>query len=624
MLRCTLEVAGSVVVVSRGGAPEAECALFDARDLELEAAAPGTAREKGYRTNATLALRRLDAAGIGAELPDTAAAIVRPALAKAYARGPAARSVVDLLEPHELFDASAYDVASSRYEGRWLDVEALARDLGGGNAGAVLQALHLRALLGHVAPDAVVWLAIGDRETEPRPGERSLRKVDLSRAADRVAAMRELRPNRPRGATDSGPSRVEVTAWLRAQRTTASAAQSRRLDAMAAALSARVAPTRGPLAETALWNLEVKLAAGEVDGLLEQIDALEKRRGRAPGTTYLRARFALETGTEDPKAIAERLGALHASMTGFHELDLLTARAWLAAGDVRRARAYARDLHENVSADEILRGQALDVLSSAGPGSIAAMPSVAPAALSRTPSSPRLGTPAPPVVSGGPPSSRPAQPAVRPGPPSATIPDTKRSSGSIRQLPPGTAFPPFRLETRVGAEGSGTWVPVAEIHRVETLAPPEGPADAPAPTEGAPRTPHVARLACTRLARELARDLRERHGVDLQDDVDGLEIAQRFLRETFVDGRVRTEADEHEVMRYGALLSELIARRLGGRWVDVEPADAGTWAMIVTSKSRPEEVLRIWPFGRVLRFLVMGHKERDLVSYYLELEARRK
>jgi hypothetical protein len=30
----------------------------------------------------------------------------------------------------------------------------------------------------------------------------------------------------------------------------------------------------------------------------------------------------------------------------------------------------------------------------------------------------------------------------------------------------------------------------------------------------------------------------------------------------------------------------------------------------------------VWPFARVLRFVAMGHKERDLVSYYLELQAR--
>jgi hypothetical protein len=35
----------------------------------------------------------------------------------------------------------------------------------------------------------------------------------------------------------------------------------------------------------------------------------------------------------------------------------------------------------------------------------------------------------------------------------------------------------------------------------------------------------------------------------------------------------------------------------------------------------PPEPTRVWPFARVLRFVAMGHKERDLVAYYLELEA---
>jgi hypothetical protein len=44
--------------------------------------------------------------------------------------------------------------------------------------------------------------------------------------------------------------------------------------------------------------------------------------------------------------------------------------------------------------------------------------------------------------------------------------------------------------------------------------------------------------------------------------------------------------------------------------------------MLIPSISRPEEVVRVWPFARVARFVAMGHRERDLVSYYLELEAR--
>jgi hypothetical protein len=31
---------------------------------------------------------------------------------------------------------------------------------------------------------------------------------------------------------------------------------------------------------------------------------------------------------------------------------------------------------------------------------------------------------------------------------------------------------------------------------------------------------------------------------------------------------------------------------------------------------------RVWPFARLLRYVAMGPKERDLVSYYLELKWR--
>jgi hypothetical protein len=31
---------------------------------------------------------------------------------------------------------------------------------------------------------------------------------------------------------------------------------------------------------------------------------------------------------------------------------------------------------------------------------------------------------------------------------------------------------------------------------------------------------------------------------------------------------------------------------------------------------------RVWPFGRILRLIAMQHNERDLVSYFLELQGR--
>lgn len=594
---CTLELDGVVVLQSRGGPPEAELALFQLGDIELLAERPGTNRERGYRTTVASARQRLADAGVTPQLTHEATEIMRPALARAYARGAAVRCVVDRLEADELFEARGFDAIAGRYEGTWLDVPGLARDLGLPNAGPQLQALHLAASLATRPGDAEVFLSTVDFAL--RPGERTLRRVDLSGARTLVDALRELRPTRAREATEAGPSRGEVMAWLNVH-AGRSPAGAPRFAAMVAALSAREPPARGPMSETALWNLEAKLARGESAGVAEQLDALEKRRGRAPGTTYLRARLALLTSAEEPRLIAERASALSTSMAGFHELELLAARAWLAAGDMRRARAFARDLHENVSADDVLRMQALTVLEASGPGSSAthgALPGAAPAAARVDPIDAVVAVPA-----GG---------FAR-----------ARSSAAIRSLPPGTSFPPFRIEVRGddGLEAAPASHP--EPQRLETLALPAGVMGEPPPPDDPPRNPTAARLACTHLARELGRELRLRHGVEIQDDVDGLETAQRYLRETFVDGRVRTALEEREIMRHGAFLGELLARRLRGAWTEVQSRDAGTWAMLIPPRARPDEVLRVWPFGRVLRFVVMGHKERDLVSYYLELEGR--
>jgi hypothetical protein len=615
-------------MVSRGGTPEAECALFDPSEIELEAERPGTNREKGYRTTAGLARQRLAEAGVTAQLTAEAADLVRPSLARSYARGAAARCIVDRLEADELFEARSYDAAAARYEGTWLDLAALARDLDRPNAGALLQGLHLAAMLGDMPDDTALVLSMADAAR--RPGERTLRRVDLSGASALVDALRELHPARAREASDVGPSRGEVIAWIH-QRAQRSQAPQRRFSAMEAALSAREAPARGPLSETALWNLETKLARGEITGVLEQIDELEKRRGRAPGTTYLRARLALLTQSEEPRVIAERASTLSTSMAGFHELELLAAQAWLQAGDERRARAFARDLHENVSADDVLRMQALAVLQAVGPASSAtnvavqggvasAKPRVDPLGALQSASTGQAG--AVDAASIPRPPRTPSASELEPSGAGAAVPARTRSSASMRPLPPGTAFPPYRIEARgdrvLGRAPQGH----ADAERLETLALPAGIQAEPPPSNDPPRNPTAARLACTQLARELGRELRLRHGVEIRDDVDGLETAQRYLRETFVDGRVRTADEEREIMRHGAFLGELLARRLGGAWVEVESRDAGTWAMLVPSRSRPDEVVRVWPFGRVLRFVVMGHRERDLVSYYLELEAR--
>jgi hypothetical protein len=652
---CLLEIDGHVVLTSRDGPPDAESALFEGGDIELEASRPGTNLERGYGTTVAVARQRLAAADITAELTAAAMDLVRPSLARSYARGSAARCIVERLQADELFESRSFNALTGRYEGTWLDMTGLARDLARPNAAVVLQALHLAALLAGQSEEATVFLSTA--EIARRPGARTLRRIDLSGARELVDALRELHPSRSREAAEAGPSRGEVIAWLRESAIRLPAQQSR-FAAMEAALTAREPPTRGPLSETALWNIEVRLTGGDLQGVLEQIDALEKRRGRAPGTTYLRERLALLVRSEPPQAIAERASALSTSMGGFHELELLAAQAWLAAGDQRRARAFARDLYENTSADDVLRMQALSVLEAAGLSSsatlVAAPPSERPLRIPTQPSrlsanavanaptelqAPAEGHEPDPVSipraprapsaselsssSGHNESSGQHAPvqAGQSGPMAPLAATRARGTTSRGTLPPGTSFPPFRIEAR----GERVLIPLAadaEHPPLETLALPPGAEERLPRASEPPRTPAAARVACTQLARELGRELRLRHGVEINADVDGLEVAQRYLRETFVDGRVRTAVEEREIMRHGAFVSELIARRLSGAWVEVQSRDAGSWAMLIPIGSRPDDVVRVWPFGRVLRFVVMGHKERDLVSYYLELEAR--
>jgi hypothetical protein len=652
--------------VAQGGPPEAEYALFDAGEIELHATDPGTIREIGYRTTVGEARARLAGAGITPALAAEAASAARPVVTRAYARGAAVRSVVDRLEPAEVLESRVFDAGLGLYLGTWLDLGALGSDLGMPRASTLLQAAHLAALLAEHAEDAPLVLTTSELTAQRRPGERTFRRCGLGDAPALVEALRKLRPGRPRRGGDVGPSRPEIRAWLQAQaeRAPAGTPARERLAAMEAALSAREPPSRGPLAETVLWTLEAKLARGETTGVLEQLDAIEKRRGRVPGTTYLRARLALMKGTEPARAIAERVSALSTSMTSFDELQLLAAQAWSAAGDARRARAFARDVLENASADDALRMHAMELLDAAGESSSSNV--VAAAAANPQPAPPsthhakeqaveprRIVTVQPPATSSAP---TPRSPEVAPtddvaipraprapsgtemdppvsSPATATPRSVTRSSfpapprTATRSLPPGTSQPPFRLEAR----GQWKWSspPPAPhevpVERVEGLSLPPGMEGAFPPTDERPRDPRAARLAFTYLARELARELRVRHGYDLRCDVEGLERAQRYLREALADGRVRNPEEEREVMRHGAFVSELLARRLGARWVDLESDDPGHWAMLVPSRTRTEptdQVVWIWPFARVLRFVAMAHKERDLVSYYLELEGR--
>ena len=91
---------------------------------------------------------------------------------------------------------------------------------------------------------------------------------------------------------------------------------------------------------------------------------------------------------------------------------------------------------------------------------------------------------------------------------------------------------------------------------------------------------------------------------------------QAVLAEMFPDRIVRTKDDAFELRKHGGFLSEILARRLDAEWMDISPTELGHWVMIVPPDTR------IWPFGRVGRFISMGQKERDLVAYFFELTTR--
>lgn len=125
-----------------------------------------------------------------------------------------------------------------------------------------------------------------------------------------------------------------------------------------------------------------------------------------------------------------------------------------------------------------------------------------------------------------------------------------------------------------------------------------------------------ARVQFTLLARELGLDYRLKRGIELRADVSGIEAMQAVLLESFPDHAVKSSDEAYELRRHGALLSEILARRLDAEWLDISPNELGYWVMIVPPDTR------VWPFGRVARLIAMGHKERDLVSYFLELQSR--
>jgi hypothetical protein len=698
---CTLEVGERVVLLSKGGPPEAEYALFDAGDIILSATGPGQVREVGYYATARDALGRLEAAGVHLALASLAASAMAPSLAAIYARGAAVRRAAPHLGAAELFDGGVYDMELRRYEGRWFDLPALALDVEISRATTLMQAFSLVARLHEVDPRTSVVLTTREYAAQRRPGERSYRRVQLEHAANFPQALRTLaarlagsRKQVPHPERAAGPTRDELILSLR-ERADACADQEAkdRLLAIEGSMNPRPRPPRGPLSDPELWSVEEQLSMGNAVGVLERLEAIEKKSGRSPATSYLRARSSLITGREPARVIAERAAALAMSMTSFTECELLAAEAWNAAGEVRRAIPFARDLVANANTHDDVRARAQHILEAAErsdsteprpPSALASHPpedsepvlllgkprsisdelkknvstrySYPPGPPSRpppglvTPSAPTgsrrntspmsfarlLQTPPPPPLTPLPsfktPSpfeeDLPTRPAVQilsspPKPPSPegaalSVPASKREihgAGPLR----GGSQPPFRSDS----PGAHAHIPKAprvpaglENELVASLSLPPGLAGPPASLETLPSSVLDARVQFTYLSRELASEYERDLGIVLRVDLASIEAMQAQLFERYPDRAVTSPERAVDLQKHGALLSEILARTFRAFWVDIAPSDLGYWAMVVPPDTR------VWPFGRILRLIAMRHKERDLVAYYLELQAR--
>jgi len=610
----------------------AEYALFDVADIVLRATDPVTVREVGYMTTAREALDRLARSGVTPELADQAARSMSPEAALSFARGTTARGLADKLGAQELFDGAIYSATTHRYEGAWLDLRALTTELGLPSASVALQALHLAVTLAEVSPATPLHMSTATATRDRRPGERTHQRVVLDAAPDLPDALRRLTPLPYTIEVEPGQDRMLRRALLSRVRERLAPDTSPRHKAhlvmLEGTLASRATPL-GPLADPEMRAIEGLLASGKVEGVTERLDALERARGRVPGIRYLRARAALLSGQQPPRAVAQSLSALAEEERDFHQAALVAARTWLAAGEDAHARYFARRLFDDPSAPDSERLVALEILeaTTATDRSRLPPPVAASESVSGVPRIPTARLPAfPSLANVPPPMALPPGPSLVPPPRTSPSPPPPRPSprppAPRQSVVPPPPTPPAALpqgRPPEATEAQPRQRPAArryEPELVESLSLPFGASEATFGVNDLPGTPLQARIALTRLARDLARDYRLAYGKTLRCNVLAVDAMQQHIAHRFQGASISDPGVAWELRRHGALLSEIIARALGGAWVDVAPSEPGYWAMLVPPATRT------WPIGRVYRFVALGHHERDLVSYYLDIEAR--
>ena len=590
----SLRVGERLIAWSDDGLLVAEYALFDASEIVLHASDPVTVREAGYMTTARQAADRLAQSGITASLAARAAKALRPDTILSFARGATARAVVTALGAQELFDGAIYRASPEVqcYEGAWLDLRALAPHLETPSAPLLLQALHLVATLAEVSGDTPLHLSTTGTMRTRRPGERTYLKPSLEDATRLPDVLRKLRPRTM--TMDVDPTRdarlhpaLLARVRERLSRDTAPALRMH-LALLDRSLSALTKPS-GPMDDEELRAIERQLDERDLKDVGEWLQRLERVRGNVPAIRYLQARLALLRGDEPPGDVARRLSEIAAEEKGFHQAALVAARTWLAAGDDDQARHFASKLADNPSATDSERLVAQEILATVTTPGTSSAPTVAAEIVADIPPTARMHNAHRPIGLGDVPLPQEPPSLTNRPPPLARI--------ANRHATPDA---PVRYEPEL----------------VESLALPTGSSESDLGGNDRPTTPAQARVAMTRLARDLARDYRLWYGKTLRCDVIAIDGMQQHLAHRYAGASITDDAVAWELRRHGALLSEVLARKLGGAWVDVAPTEPGYWAMLLGAETRTH------PIGRVYRFVSLGRQERDLVGYFIELEAR--
>ncbi len=202
------------------------------------------------------------------------------------------------------------------------------------------------------------------------------------------------------------------------------------------------------------------------------------------------------------------------------------------------------------------------------------------------------------------------RPAPRPAPRAAPRPAPRPATRLAPPLPPPPEPP--RQDALV------RWSPPLLAEDLETLSLPAPLHEDMLPVGVRPEGAAQVRIAIIRVVRALGHDYRLHRGCVLRTDAAAIEITQRQLiglASEVSAGRAEARVLATEVARYGALLGEIVARRLGGAWIDVSGEHPGLWTMSVP----PRTVFT--PIGRVHRFVMQRHREQDLVGFFLDLHA---